>query len=254
MKAALKEPKELIFDSVEAFITKRHPKGDIFFLVKCKKTLSYNEDGLYVFKLILEPVIIDAPQEIGEIKKRKLEKWELTINKGYSDSNPRVNFPGLFLHPDLHSCGIGSVMFNMMIKEGWNYFSNAKAKLELREDSNKENTLRKEKFYKKFGLIIDYDKVECADGYARISSFDDLYVFTEFKNIVSLDVTDQFLSKSNQVNELNYEMHNLKHSNESLLKSIMESEDKYMTYRSRFLKCILGGILIIGFCGYILKL
>lgn len=212
MKVSLKEPEELVFDSVKAFITKRHPKGDICFLVKCKKTLLYNENGLNTFELILEPVITDTPQEISEVIGSKQDKWELTIKKELLDSKPKASFSYLEVDSSLYSCGIGSVMFNILIKEGWNNFSDAEAKLLLREDANKENTRRKEKFYRKFGLKIDYDDSGRANGYARILSFDDLYVYTEFKNIESLDITDKFLSKLNQINELSYENANLKHS------------------------------------------
>jgi len=254
MKVSLKEPEELVFNSVKAFITKRHPKGDITFLVKCKKILSYDANGLNTFELILEPVITDTPQEIREVIGSKQDKWELTIKKGLLDSKPKASFSYLEVDSSLYSCGIGSVMFNILIKEGWSYFSDAEAKLLLTEGPDKENALRKEKLYEKFGLTIDYDDSRRFHGHAKILSFDELDVYTEFKNIESLDIADKFLSKLNQINELSYENGNLKHSKKSLLAAYWECDDKYTICSDRLLKFIIAMIVIVGLCGYILKL
>ena len=253
MKVLLKEPKKLVFDSVKAFITKRHLKGDICFSIKCKKILAYDENGLNTFELILEPVITDAPQEISEVIGSKQEKWKLTITKGLLESKPKASFSYLEVDPSLYSCGIGSVLFNILIQEGWSYFSDAEAKLLLTEGSDKENALRKEKLYKKFGLKVTYDDSMNFHGYAKILSFDDLYVYTEFKNIKSFDITDKFLSKLNQINKLNDENDKLKHSRNRAWTAYEKCDKKYTICSDRLLKSIILMIIIVVLCGYFLK-
>ncbi len=246
MKATLKKTKELVFYSTDAFVTKRHPKGDIFFLVKGKKRLLYDENGLWLFELILTLVIVDTPKEIEDVKKSRLDKWELSINRGIGESRPMANFhSSLFLHPHLQSCGIGSVMFNLLLREGWTYFSEAEAQLTIKEDANKENTLRKEKFYNQFGIAIEYDQSGYANGYAKIKSFDDLYVYSSFEKITKLDLADVFIAKFKNFNELNVEMSNLSYANENLLKSAREYQNKYYELKGRLTKCIMGIIFMV---------
>ena len=246
MKVALKRTQELIFNSIDAFITKRHPKGDIFFLVKRKKKLLYDEKGLLSFEIILTLVIVDTPKEIEEVKRSRLDKWELSIDRGFEGSKPKANFrSSLFLHPHLQSCGIGSVMFNILLREGWTYFSEAEAQLTIKEDANKENTLRKEKFYNQFGIVIEYDESGYANGYAKIKSFDDLYVYTSFEKIIKLDLADVFIAKFKNFNELNVEMNNLSYANENLLKSAREYQNKYYKLTGRLTKCIIGIMFIV---------
>jgi len=250
MKVGFKDTKELIFNSVSSFVTKRHPKGDICFLVKCKKILSYNENGLNTFELILEPVITDAPQEINELIGSKQYKWELTIEKGLLDSKPKASFSYLEVNPSLYSCGIGSVMFNILIQEGWSYFSDAEAKLLLTEGPDKENALRKEKLYEKFGLTIDYDDSSRFHGHAKISSLNDLYFFEKFKDIIEQDTADKFLKNKNKINTLSLDLSDKEYSNNRLHQSIKDIDIKYDNCHSKLYKCGLGLFLIILFYLY----
>ncbi|CAA6807391.1 MAG: Unknown protein [uncultured Sulfurovum sp.] len=205
-----------------------HNNGEIMLGLQIKKKYRFNHyKEVDFFEMDMHPFIISAPGALKHLYSVKHDTWTLKLSRtGTSTYNPFCS--SIYLHPDLHGLGIGTMFMNLMIEEGKILFKDHAIALDLPYYSE-NRTQRLKKFYESFGFkIIKEGSYGWHKGYS--DSFSVLNTVDEVKGIEEKEGATLIISQSGAIEAYQLQTYDDK----NVIKNLKEMIKYYRNLSDRY--------------------
>ena len=133
-------------------------EGTMVFALNIQKTVGFLNNEVDNISVNVSLSFLKTPPHLSNLKTINHNVWELYLNR---ESKQKAFRSGLFLNPSIFGLGIGSIMMDVLVREGKTLLGGSSSNLTIMKE-NEDMTQIKNTFYARFG--IDTDSVDNSPG------------------------------------------------------------------------------------------